>query len=72
MIPAICIGIGLALIFHPGGVLWLQALQGSRIYKQPQTAYLALSSGRKVDIKLDDTLPIRDGACEVSFLDLPA
>lgn len=35
-------------------------------------AYLALSTGRKVDISLDETLPIRDGACEVSFLDLPA
>ena len=32
--------------------------------------YLALSTGKKIDVNLDDSLPIRDGACEASFLDL--
>lgn len=33
-------------------------------------ALLALSTSRKVNINVDDTLPIRDGACEVTFLDI--
>lgn len=32
--------------------------------------YLALSMGRKIDVNLDDSLPIRDGACEASYVDL--
>ncbi|SHG47411.1 hypothetical protein [Massilia sp. CF038] len=35
-------------------------------------AYLALSKGRKVDINIDPTLPIRYGACEISYIDLGA
>lgn len=35
-------------------------------------AYLALATGKKIDINVDDTLPIRAGACEVSFLDISA
>lgn len=33
-------------------------------------AYLAISKGRKVLIHTDEALPIRDGACEVSYLDV--
>lgn len=33
-------------------------------------AYLALAMGRPVTINVDDTLPVRFGACEVSFLDI--
>lgn len=33
-------------------------------------AYLAFSSGKRVHINVDDTLPIRAGACQVSFLDV--
>ncbi|WP_057260138.1 hypothetical protein [Duganella sp. Root1480D1] len=35
-------------------------------------AYLALATGKKVDINVDDTLPIRAGSCEVSYLDISA
>lgn len=35
-------------------------------------AYLALATGKKIDISVDDTLPIRAGACEVSYLDIAA
>lgn len=35
-------------------------------------AYLALASGKKVNVNVDDNLPIRDGSCEVSFLDVIA
>jgi hypothetical protein len=35
-------------------------------------ALLALVTGRKVDINVDDSLPIRSGSCEVSFLDISA
>ena len=34
------------------------------------TAYLAVASKKKVNIHIDDALPIRTGACEISFLDL--
>ena len=34
------------------------------------SALTALLTGRKVSVNVDDTLPIRDGACEVSFLDI--
>ena len=33
-------------------------------------AYLAFATDRKVDINVDDTLPIRNSSCEVSYLDL--
>lgn len=33
-------------------------------------AYLALATGRKVNINVDDTLPNRAGSCEVSYLDI--
>lgn len=33
-------------------------------------AYLAFSSGKKVNIQIDDLLPIRSSACEVSYLDV--
>lgn len=32
--------------------------------------YLALAMGKKIDVTVDDTLPIRDGACEASYLDV--
>ena len=35
-------------------------------------AYLAFASGKKVSINADDTLPMRSGACEISFLDILA
>lgn len=35
-------------------------------------AYLALATAKKIDINVDDTLPVRSGACEVSYLDIPA
>lgn len=35
-------------------------------------AYLALTTGKKIDINVDDTLPIRGGSCEVSYLDISA
>lgn len=34
------------------------------------TIYLALATGKKIDVNLDDTLPIRDNACEASYIDL--
>jgi hypothetical protein len=33
-------------------------------------AYLALATGKKVNINVDDTLPIRNGTCQVSYLDV--
>jgi len=34
-------------------------------------AYLALATGKKINLNLDDTsLPIRSGACEASFIDI--
>lgn len=33
-------------------------------------AYLALSTGKTVNINVDDTLPLRGGMCEISFLDV--
>lgn len=33
-------------------------------------AYLALSTGKIVNINVDDTLPLRGGTCEISFLDV--
>ncbi len=33
-------------------------------------AYLAFSTGKKVLVNVDNTLPIRAGACEVSFMDV--
>ena len=35
-------------------------------------AYVAMTTGKKVDLFLDDTLPVRDGACEVAYLDIVA
>ncbi|BFM10157.1 hypothetical protein R50072_03100 [Simiduia litorea] len=35
-------------------------------------AYIAFSSGKKVGINADDTLPIRGGSCEISYLDVEA
>ena len=32
---------------------------------------MAHATGRKININVDDTLPIRDGACEVTFVDVP-
>jgi hypothetical protein len=34
------------------------------------TAHLAFATGKRININVDDNLPIRDGACQVSFLDL--
>lgn len=33
-------------------------------------AYIAYTAGKKVAINLDNTLPIRDNSCEVSYFDL--
>jgi hypothetical protein len=33
-------------------------------------AYMALASSKKVSVNIDDTLPIRAGACEVSYIDV--
>jgi len=33
-------------------------------------AYMAYTSGMKVNINADDSLPIRGGACELSYLDI--
>lgn len=33
-------------------------------------AYLAMALGKKVNVNVDDSLPMRDGACEISFLDV--
>jgi len=33
-------------------------------------AYMAVAAGKKVNINVDDTLPIRNGTCQVSFLDV--
>ncbi|MBA6231372.1 MULTISPECIES: hypothetical protein [unclassified Colwellia] len=33
-------------------------------------AYMAYASGFKVNINADDALPIRNGACELSYLDI--
>lgn len=33
-------------------------------------AYMAFASGKKVSINVDNTLPIRAGACEVSYFDI--
>lgn len=35
-------------------------------------AYLAMATGKKVNINIDDTLPIRASSCEISFLDVVA
>ena len=35
-------------------------------------AYLALSTGKKVDIFIDTTLPIRGTMCQISYLDVQA
>lgn len=34
------------------------------------TAYLAVATKKKVNIHIDDALPIRSSSCEISFLDL--
>lgn len=33
-------------------------------------AYMAFASGKKVNIQVDDLLPIRNGSCEISYLDV--
>ena len=33
-------------------------------------AYMAAASGKLVSIHLDDSLPVRGGACEISYLDV--
>ncbi len=33
-------------------------------------AYIAYSAGKKVAVNIDNTLPIRDNSCEVSYFDL--
>lgn len=44
----------------------------SKNYHLVAAAYMAFSKGRSVHIALDDTLPIRAGACEVTYLDVLA
>lgn len=44
----------------------------SKNYHLVAAAYMAFSKGRSVHIALDDTLPIRGGACEVTYLDVLA
>lgn len=33
-------------------------------------AYMAFAAGKKVNINADDTLPVRSGACELSYIDV--
>lgn len=33
-------------------------------------AFIAYTTGKKVNFNIDNTLPIRDNSCEVSYLDL--
>lgn len=33
-------------------------------------AYMAFLSGKTVDVQLDDSLPIRNGTCEISYIDV--
>ena len=42
----------------------------ARHYQMVTAAYTALLKGKKVSVNIDDTLPIRYGACEISFLDI--
>jgi type III secretory pathway component EscS len=39
-------------------------------YHLVAAAYLAFSKGRSLNITVDDTLPIRYGACEITLLDV--
>jgi hypothetical protein len=32
--------------------------------------YLALASGKKIEVTVDDALPVREGACEAAYLDI--
>lgn len=34
------------------------------------SAYLAFATGKKININIDDQLPIRGGGCELSYLDI--
>lgn len=34
------------------------------------SAYLAFATGKKININVDDQLPIRGGGCELSYLDI--
>jgi hypothetical protein len=60
------------LVFPAGSVctetrrVYLDAKQRHLI----AAAYLAFSMGRNVTINVDDTLPLRAGSCEISFLDV--
>ena len=57
----------------PGGAL---CTDSSRAYIDAKNthmvaaAYQALASKARVSINLDDTLPVRGGACGISFLDI--
>ncbi len=44
----------------------------SKNYHLVAAAYMAFSKGRSVNIALDSALPIRAGACEVTYLDVLA
>lgn len=44
----------------------------ARHHQMVKAAYAALLMGKKVSVNIDDTLPIRYGACEISFLDITA
>ena len=44
----------------------------SKNYHLVTAAYMAFSKGRSVHIAVDDPLPIRGGACEVTYLDVLA
>ncbi|WP_133498434.1 hypothetical protein [Cognatilysobacter terrigena] len=49
-----------------------------RVYANAQksqlvvASYLALTKGKKVTINVDESLPIRAGACEISYIDVEA
>lgn len=53
-----------------------KCIEFSRVYidaKNKQmlaAAYTALAAKKKVSINADDSLPIRNGACELSFIDI--
>jgi hypothetical protein len=44
----------------------------SKNYHLVAAAYMAFAKGRSVNIAVDDTLPIRVGSCEVTYLDVLA
>lgn len=42
----------------------------SKYYHLVIAAHLAFSKGRTINVAIDETLPVRDGACEISYFDV--